>query len=235
MSDGLLATLGKVYVAPREAYRSIAARPRWEAPLLLAIAVGLAFTALWITKVDPVEFMRAQMEDSGAIDRVPVEKRAEVLRTQAKWFSAFAWIGPLFFAPLMYAALAALFLFVYRFFYGAEVTFPQSMGIVAWTFAAFALVSTPLIVLVMALKGEWNMDPNSAVQASLAAVLDRATTPKPVYSLAASLDLFSAWILFLLATGYSVASRVTLAAAAWGVVVPWAAWVLGKAALSAVF
>ena len=66
------------------------------------------------------------------MERIPPEQRAAVLHGQAKWFQAYAWVVPLFFAPLAYAALAGLFLFVYRFFYAAEATFAQSLAVVAW-------------------------------------------------------------------------------------------------------
>jgi hypothetical protein len=235
MSESFAATLANVFVAPSEAFQSIAERPRWEAPLLLAIGIGLAFTAVWMTKADPQQFMRAQMEETGALDRVPVEKRAEVLQGQARVFRAFAWVGPLFFAPLMYAALAGLFLVVFRFFYAAELRYPQSLGVVVWTFAAYALVTTPLILLVMSLRGEWSVDPQAAIQANAAALLDRASASKPLYAMATSLDLFSLWVLFLLSTGYAAAAKVRRGAAAWGVVVPWAVFVLGKGALAALF
>lgn len=235
MSEGLAATLAGVLVAPTEAYASIAERPRWEAPLLLAIFLSAAFTAVWTAKADPEQFMRAQMEESGAMERIPAEKRADVIHGQARIFKALALAGPVLFAPLMYAAIAGLFLFVFRFFYGAELSYPQSLGVVAWTFAAYALVTTPLILLVMSLRGEWSVDPQSAIQANLAAVLDRSSTPKPLYAMATSLDLFSLWVLFLLSTGYAAAAKVRRGAAAWGVVVPWAVFVLGKAALAALF
>jgi hypothetical protein len=235
MSEGFAATLANVFVAPSEAFRSIAERPRWEAPLLLAIGLGLAFTAVWVTRADPEQFMRAQMEESGAMDRIPVEKRADVLHGQAQVFKAYAWVGPLFFAPLMYAGVAGLFLFVFRFFYAAELRYPQSLAVVVWTFAAYALVTAPLILLVMSLRGEWSVDPQGAIQANAAALLDRASASKPLYAMASSLDLFSLWALFLLSTGYAAAARVRRGAAAWGVVVPWGLFVLGKAALAALF
>lgn len=232
---GFLATLANVYVAPGEAFRSIAARPRFWAPLLLAVGLGLAFTAVWITKVDPAEFMRQQMEESGALDRIAPERRGDVLAGQAKVFTAMAWVGPLVFAPLMYLAMAGLFYVVYRFFYAAEPTFAQSLGVVAWTFAAFSLLTTPLVFLVLALKDDWNMDPQSALQANLAALLDRSSTAKPLYAIAGSIDLFSFWAMALLSIGYAAVIRSRPSAAAWGVVVPWALYVLGKAALAAIF
>ena len=233
--DGFLTTLANMFVAPSRAFREVAARPRWDAPLALAIAVGLAFTAIWLTRADPVEFMRAQMEESGAMERIPAEMRPEVLRGQANYFSAFAWVGALFFSPLMCAALALAFLAVYRFFYAAEIRYAQSFAVVAWTFAAFTLLTTPLILLVMSLTGEWSVDPQSAVHANLAAVLDRETTAKPLYSLAGSVDLLTLWSIALLSIGYAavIGSRPT--AAAWGIVVPWVLYVLGKAGLAAIF
>jgi Yip1 domain len=232
---GFLATLVDIIVAPGAAFRAIAVRPRWDVPLALAIAIGLAFSAVWISKADPVEFMKVQMEESGGMERVPPEKRAEVLQAQAKWFKAFAWVGPLFFAPLMYAALAGLFLFVYRFFYGADVTFAQSLAVVAWCFVAYGLVLNPLILLVMSLKNEWSVDPQSVVQASVAALLDKAATSKPLYALAGSLDLFSFWMMALLSIGFGAVIRKPPSSAAWAIVTLWACYVVGKCALAALF
>ena len=169
------------------------------------------------------------------MERIPAEKRPEVLRGQANYFSAFAWVGALFFSPLMCAALALAFLAVYRFFYAAEIRYAQSFAVVAWTFAAFTLLTTPLILLVMSLTGEWSVDPQSAVHANLAAVLDRETTAKPLYSLAGSVDLLTLWSIALLSIGYAAVIGSRPGAAAWGIVVPWVLYVLGKAGLAAIF
>jgi hypothetical protein len=232
---GFLSTLLDVFVAPGDAFRSIAARAEFLPPLLLAIGVGVVFSAIWMQRVDPVQFMKAQMEESGGADRIPAEKRGEVLETQAKFFKVFVWVGPLVFAPLMYAALAALFLFVYRFFYGAEATFAQSLAVVAWCFAAFGLVLNPLILLVMALKNEWSVDPHSVVQASGAALMDKAATSRPLYALAGSLDLFSFWLIALLSIGYGAVIRKPASTAAWAIVTLWVLYVAGKSALAAIF
>ena len=232
---GFLSTLADVFFSPGEAFRSIAARPRFVAPLALAVGLGLAFTAIWITKVDAGEFMRLQMEESGALERIDPAQRGGVLAGQAKVFKILAWTGPLVFAPLMYAALSGLFLVVFRFFYGADVSYTQSLAVVAWTFAAFSVVTTPLILLVMALKGDWNIDPQSAIQASAAALLDRGSTSKPLYAIAGSLDLFSFWAMALMSSGVAAAMRTRATTAAWGIVVPWACYVLAKAALAAIF
>jgi hypothetical protein len=133
----------------------------------------------------------------------------------------------------MLLVVGALLFFVFRFFYASEVTFKQSLSIVAWTFVATALVSQPLTLLVMFLKGDWNINPQDALQANLGLLLDPQTAAKPLLSLLSSLDLFSFWIMFLLATGFGIASRKATGSALWGVVIPWAIFVLCKAGWAA--
>ena len=225
---GFLSILAGVLVSPFEAFRAVAARPRWEAPLLLAVTVGLAFTAIWISKADAATFMRAQLEESGGINMVQPYQQERLVQAQAKWFKAYAWVVPLFFGPLGYAALAAVLLFSYRFFYAADVAYRQSFAVVAWCFAAFHLLVDPLILIVMSLKNEWSVDPATVLQASGAALLDKQTAARPLYALAESFDLFHLWLIALLSIGYGVAIGRRPLVAAWPMVVLWGIYVGGK-------
>jgi hypothetical protein len=85
------------------------------------------------------------------------------------------------------------------------------------------------------LKEDWNVDPPTALQANLSLLLDKASVPRAVYSFAESLDLFSAWMLALLSLGYGAATAVPARGAAIGVIAAWAVYVVGKAALAAIF
>ena len=105
----------------------------------------------------------------------------------------------------------------------------------AWCFAAYLLVLNPLILIVMALKNEWSVDPQSVVQASGAALLDKATTARPLYALAGSLDLFLFWLIALLSIGFGAVIRKPASTAAWVIVTLWALYVAGKCALAAMF
>jgi hypothetical protein len=92
-----------------------------------------------------------------------------------------------------------------------------------------------LTLVVMGLKGDWNLNPQDVLQANLGLVLDKAETAKPLWALATSLDLFSFWMIFLLATGFAAASRKTTGSALWGVAIPWALMVAIKVGWAAVF
>ena len=229
------ATLANLYFAPREAFQALLVRPRFWIPLAGFLALNAAFTAVWLQQMDPREFMRTQIEDSGRADQMPPEQMENIIDTQVKVFPFFAWLSPLVILPVGVMAVAGIFLFVFRFLFGGDVSFSQSVAVLAWSMVAVGLVTTPLTLLVMGLKDDWNLDPRTVLQANISLFLDRAATSKPLYSLAESLDLFSFWIMALLAAGYGVANRKTTGWALPGVVGVWAIYVLGKVALAAVF
>jgi hypothetical protein len=98
-----------------------------------------------------------------------------------------------------------------------------------------ALISTPLSLLTFALKGDWNVNPQEILQANLALLFDKATTSKALYAFASSIDLFSFWTMFILASGYAAATRKSTSAALFGVLGLWAVYVLCKVGLALIF
>jgi hypothetical protein len=229
------AALANLYFSPREAFQTLLVRPRFWIPLAGWLALTLVFTAVWVQKVDPHAYIKEQIEQSGRADKMTPEQMSSVVDTQAKMFPIFAWVGPFVFLPLSLLLIAGIYLFVFRFLFGGNMTFGQSAAILAWTFLAVGLVTTPLTLAVLWLKDEWNLDPRTALQANATLFLDRASTAKPLYSLLESLDLFSFWVLAVMAAGYGVANRKSTGWALWGVIAVWVVYVLGKAGLAAIF
>jgi hypothetical protein len=233
MSD-FLRVLSGVYTSPSEAFRTLAARPIWVAPLLVAMVVHLAFAAVWTRRMDAHQAARTQLEESGMMERIPAEQHAEVLDRQAKVMKVMPWLGGTIFMPLVCVILAGIFLFVFRFVFAGELTFRQAWAVVLWSFLAVGLVSMPLTLVIMGLKGDWNIDPRTAIQASPAALLERSEVAKPLYTLASSLDLFSFWLVGLLSAGFAAAMKRPFSTGAWGVGGLWLVYVLGNVALSAI-
>jgi Yip1-like protein len=219
-------TLAGLYTAPTETFRSIVARPTVLVPLILCVVLVLAFTAIWVSKVDPVVFLRQQFDENPRAANMDPAQKEQAIEMQAKYFRYFA-VAPAIFVPLFYLFVAALYLMIFRFLFGAELTFKQSLSIALWTYLVVGLVSTPLLLIVLAAKGDWNMDPNKALQANLGLLLP-ATAAKWLRALAESFDLFTLWILALLSMGYGVASRRTMGGALPGVLAPWIIYVLIK-------
>lgn len=223
---GFVQNLIDVIVSPREAFEALVRKPGFWLALALHMAVALVFLAIWLHKVDPGEFVKAQMVESGRWDTMTAEQRAGALTVGGRMMPIISWVSVLVAVPVVVVVIASVLLFVYRFFYASEVRFKQAMTIVCFSFLAFGLVTTPLTLLVYFLKGDWNLEPRTVLQANLTLLLDHDTTSKALWALAGSLDLFGFWLIFLLATGFAVASKRSTSSALWGVVVPWALIVL---------
>lgn len=232
---GFFQNLVDMYFAPREAFTRIVRNPGFLVPAILVIALGLAFFGTWVQKVDARAFMQTQIEEGPFADRIPADRKAEIIEQQAAGLAKWGWINVAVFTPLMILVVGAVLFFVYRFFYASDATFKQALAITSWTFLAVGLITQPLTLAVMALKGDWNINPQDALQANLGLLLDRSTASKTLWALFTSIDLFWLWMVFLLAVGFGVASRKTTASALWGVGICWVLIVLGKIGWAAIF
>jgi hypothetical protein len=218
---GFLSNLFGLYIGPKEAFTNIVRKPSFWIPLVVFIALQLLFTGAWLSHMDIMEFLRNQAESSGKPFQAPPPQAMGFVRGM---FWAIAVLG----GPIFCFACAGLYLFIFRFFFAGEVTFKQAMAVVTHTFLATALVSTPLIVLIFVLKGDWNLDPGAALQTNLTILFAKDAVSKPLWALLGSLDLLSFWNLFLLAVGFGVATKRPTASAFWGVATPWAIYVALK-------
>lgn len=225
-----------VIVSPREAFQAIVGKPGFWLALALNLVLAGAFTAVWVSKMDPAEAGKARMVETGQWDKMTTEQRAGAMSWQTRTvFAVFSAVIILVGIPIALLVVAGALLFIFRFFYAGEVTFKPSLAIVAYVFTALALVRTPLLFLVYILKGDWNVDPQTALQANLTLLFDRDSVSKALWTFAGSLDLFTLWTVFLLAVGFGVATKKKTGSALWGVAVPWAIIVLIKVAWALVF
>jgi hypothetical protein len=232
---GLVKNLVGLYTSPGPEFTAIVPCATILRPLLLLVLLNIAFTSVWFSRVDTAGFFRAQNEHSRGWREMPAEQKAGMVAMQTRFLKPIGWTAAIVGAPLFVVIVATFYLFVFRFFLASEVTFRQSVSIVAWALAAVALLTTPLTLLTMVLKGDWTLDPAQVLQASLGAALDPDTAPKALYAVARSLDLFVFWILYLMWLGYRVATLLRPSTVAWALLVPWALLVAVKAGFAALF
>ena len=231
-SRGFFRNLLDLYFSPREAFDGILRAPRLGVSVPAYMAVGLLFTAVWMSNMDPRVFMKSQREESGQWEKMNAEQRSAVLDAQARFFPIFGWLFAILVPIVVLLGVAGVLLFVFRFFYAGEVTFSQAIAVVAWSFLAAGLVTVPLTLLVMQLRGDWNLNPQEVLAANPTLLLEKGSTAKPLWVLVGSLDLFSLWRASLLAAGFGVASKRSTASAFWGVAVCWGLFVLVQVAFA---
>jgi hypothetical protein len=232
---GFFANLMDLYFAPRDAFARILPRPTFLLPLMGHIVLALGFTLIWTSQMEPREFMKTQLQESGQWDKMEADQREQVVEMQSKFVPIMAPTMAVLGTPIFVLILAAVLMFIFRFFYAGAFGFKVAMAITSWTLFAVALLTTPLTLAVLWLKEDWNLDPGQALQANLSLLLEKAETAKPLWALVTSLDLVSLWMVFLLASGFGVACRKATGSAIWGVAIPWAILILLKVGWSAIF
>jgi hypothetical protein len=228
---GFWGLLVDVFVAPSDAFREVARRPRFWAPLVAFTLLQGAFALVWLARVDIVEYARAQALAAGR-EAPPAGAGSEALYDFVKTSIG---VSMLTFTPVVVLALAAVLMFVFNFVLGAETEYRQCVAIVSWASFAVALVSAPLTLLVLTLKGDWTIDPQVALASHLGAFLDPRDVSPALLGLAQSLDLLSFWSIFLLAAGMAQAARRSQGSALGAIGGLWLAYVLTKAGLAALF
>jgi hypothetical protein len=233
-SGGFFQNLVDLYFAPRDAFARIVRDGSWILPTIGFVALTLGFLLYWGSRMDPTEFAKTQLQESAFWDRIPPDQRAQVIEQTAGRMK-YVWIQGLAGAAIFLLVTTAVLMFVFRFFYGGDIPFKRALAITAWSFFAVSLITTPLLLVVMGLKGDWNLNPQDVLQANLGLLIDKSNAAKPLWALLTSFDLFSFWQIFLLAAGFGVASRKSTGSTLWGVVIPWAMVVLVKVGLSFIF
>jgi hypothetical protein len=234
-SGSFFGNLFNLYFEPAASFSKIFVKSRVWMAILLQTALGVAFTSIWLQKVDTREFMRLQMEQNPRIQQMPAEQVERIINTQAGVMKTWGRIAPLIAPTIVDLVLAGILLFVFRFFMAAEVSFSQSLSTVAWSFSALGLIQTPILLAVFFLKDDWNVDPNQILQANPTIFFEVTALPRWLWTFLGSLDLFSIWTMFLLGTGYSVASKRGLSTGIWGIGIPWAFYVMLKVGFRLLF
>ncbi len=226
-----LALLVDVFIAPADAFRDVARRPTFWAPLLAFTLVQGGFALTWLGRVDIAEYARLQAIEAGR-EPPPAGAANEELYDFVKTSIG---VSMLTFTPIVVFALAGVLLFVFNFVLGAESVYRQCVAVVSWASFAVALVSAPLTLMVFFLKGNWNIDPQIALASHLGAFIDRHEVAPALYSLAQSLDLVSLWTIYLLAAGMAQVTRCRLGTALGAIGGTWLFYVLAKSGLAALF
>jgi hypothetical protein len=232
---GFFARLFGLYLAPGETFRSIVAAPRFWAPALALTVLSVAFAGVWLSKIDPLEFVKAQQEGSPRFQNQTPDQQQKALEVGSKIVKPFTAVVSVI-GPIIFIAIAAFpLLFVFRFGYGSEVTAGQAMSIASWSLLAVRVVQTPLLLLTYVLKGDWNIAPDEAFQASLALLVDKQATSHALYTLLRGFDLFGLWIVCLMAIGFAQAGKSKFGSTLWGVLIPYLAVVAVSVGAVALF
>lgn len=233
-----VSSIGRIFGAifsPKATFESIARRPTWILPIVLSCLVFLGTVGLFGHRGGWPSYFEKQVASNNRFQEMPKDQRQRVLAAQLKYGPPVAYVEGVI-APLLGAlVMAAILLGLFKGLAGAQFGFKTSLGIVAYAWVP-NLISGLLGILVIALKDPATVDLQNVV-ASNASVFVSSDSARWLTGLLGSIDIFSFWVMFLLAIGYSAAAPKKLStgkAFAW-IFSVWLIYVLAKVGLLAAF
>lgn len=232
---GEFSRIAGVFFEPKKAFADIAAMPAFLVPLILVIAASLGMMIAFTQHVGWERTVAQQMANSPRTAQMTPEQRQQAIATGAKFASMTMYVLPIL-IPVTWLIIAGVLTGITAGILSAGVKFKQVFAIVAYA-NLVGVIMAALSVIVMFLKNPDDFNIQNPLMFNVGAYMDPQTSSKFLYSLATSLDLFSFWMMLLMATGLRAAAgkKLSFGGALFAVVLPWAVYVLGKSAIAGVF
>lgn len=230
-ADSPLARVAGVFGSPGPTFAAIARRPTWLLPVVISTVLAIAATAAIVPRLDLDSAVREAFAKRGIT--ASEERIEQTIQAQKKFAGFFAYVWAFFAAAAVALVLATVFWLSFRAF-GSEVVFRQSFGVTTHALLPYIGSTMLLILFVTRLDIVNPADLGDVAHTNLGFLVDRTANPA-LHSMAASIDVFTFWVLALLVIGFGYAAKVTRKKAAILILSLWGIFVLGKAGWAAVF
>src|SRR5712692_624206 len=212
-----------VFFSPSAAMDSLARKPRFLLPLIIVTIIGTATMVIALQKGVIEHGMRQKMETNPRFDQIPAERREAIIEQSAK-FGSYTVIGGAVIGPTMGLLLTSgVLLLLTNVVVGAKVRFQQVMAVVSHSWMPLA-ISHGIAIPILLAKEPDTVDFQNIVVANLS-FLFSPTEQHRLYMIATSIDLFSFWVIGLLALGLARLSGKGTGTALAIILIPWALYV----------
>ncbi|MBV8845722.1 MAG: YIP1 family protein [Bryobacterales bacterium] len=223
-----------VFFSPAKAFVDIARRPRWWIPILLIGIASSIYLNAYSQRVGFERLIRQTLDQSSRADNMTAQQRQQAIAVGASVARIVAYGGAIVTSVIGVFLTAAVMIFIANNLMGGKIRFNSMMGIVSYAFLPQLLV-VALSMLVLYLKAPDDFDLRNPLLFNAAAFVP-AGSAQWIKSLASSFDLFSFWIMGLIACGISAASpKIKTIKAFGGVLFAWALFVALRTAYVAAF
>jgi hypothetical protein len=200
-------------------------RPRFLPALLISVLVGIALMFVGAQRGVIAQFMRHQMENNPRLEQLPAEQRERIIEQSTK-FSTYMFVGGAVVGPVIgLLATSGFFLLVSNILLGAKARFQQLLGIVAHAWLPNALLGLIGIPILLAKEPDTVDMRNIVPMTNLGLLVDATQHPK-LFAMATSMDLFSFWVIGVLALGLARLTGKSIPAVLPAIAVPWVLYVL---------
>lgn len=186
---------------PKKTFEDIVRKPSWVVPVVLLTLFSIAVSVAINQRTNWREYISQQMKKSPQAAQLPPDQKAQRVEAGAKYAPIVAYVIGIP-APVVVVLIVALVMMgAYNLLGGAGARFGASLGIVAHAFIP-SFISSVILLFVLYLRAPGAVDLENPVATNVAAFLpDRSAAW--LVSLCKSIDIFSIWVLVLVAIGFA--------------------------------
>jgi len=224
-----------VFFSPKATFQEVVQRPSWIVPIILMTVLGLGVGFAMNQKINWRDVASKRIEESSRASQLTPEQKEQQLAMSDKISPVIAYaIGLL--APILGAVIVGgVMLLAYNLLGGANANFNVSMAIVSHAYVV-TMISSLLFILVLFLREPGTVDLDNPVATNLGAFMPD-TSAKWLLKLGSAIDIFSFWVLFLIALGFSAFNprKLKLGGSLGIAFAVWAAYEVCRVGISFVF
>jgi hypothetical protein len=193
------ARLMGIFVSPVETLADVARHPDFWAPLIALVVASVVVVETLLRRIGADRIARSSIMQSSQAARMPIEDAVHRLAPiMAISYRIGAWLG----SPFVLLVLAGLGILIVNLIFGAKMTFKAVFSLVCYA-NLVSLLSSLMAVAVMLFGDPEHINPLNPVPGNLAFFLNPSEVSKRTYALASSADVFTVWMLVLVAIGLS--------------------------------
>lgn len=213
------ARLAGVFFSPGKAFADIAKRPRWWVPILLSIVFTTTYLYLYSQHVGWVQMIERQLDQNPSM---PAQQREMTIRIYRDYGSYISFGSGVLIPILASFFIAGVLKLLADTIMGAGVGFKRMLAVCNYAGLPNLLV-TVLATLVMYLKPPGDFDLQNPLMANASAFLS-PDSPRWMMTAAGALDLFTFWVIALMAIGIHAAAgkKMSTGKAFVMILFPWA-------------
>ena len=223
-----------VFFEPGKTFADIAERPRWLVPLLIGILSAVLLIYLFNRHVGWESSLERAMDNNRFVQQLTPEQRQIAFDRQLRLMPVFSYLGAILGFPITLLLAAGLATGIIRGLLGTPIRFVQAFAAMAYAFLP-RVIYAGLSISVMFLQNPDEFDLQNAFASNPGAFMDPQKSSRFLYTVASQLDVFSIWVILLVAVGLRAAGgkRLAFGGALFAVVLPWAVYVLVRGGLAA--
>jgi hypothetical protein len=221
-----------VFFSPGTAFADVARRPRWWIPVILIALLGSVYLNIFTQRVGWESVIRPAIEKLPNQQALTPQQREQTIANLARVYKYLGYGGSAVGTVFYVFIVAVLLMFLFDTMMSAGIGLKRMMAIVAYGFLPM-LLQTALSMVVLLLKDPDEFNLQNPLMFNVGAYLS-PDAPAALRAFGSSIDLFSLWIIVLLAIGVSTTARkMSFGKALAGILLPWAVWVGLKTAAAA--